>query len=537
VRYLIHHALDQSASRRPEAVAFRFEDSSITYAECTARSNQLARALINLGVNRGDRVGIYLNKSLESAVAVYGIMKAGAAYVPIDPRLPQETLAYLLENCEIECVVAAKAQLPMLSRVAGDTRLRAVVGASDMRDDMPFETLGWKDVAEMSDGPVRVATALIESDLAYIMYTSGSTGRPKGIMHTHRSGLSYAEAAAETYGVSSDDILGNHSHLHFDMSTFDYFSGPLRGATTVIIPQAHMLLPASLSQLIEDEQLTIWYSVSSALVDLLLRGSLEDRNLESLRWIMFGGEPFPPAHLRDLMAMLPHARFSNVYGPAEVNQCTYFHVPALPNEYEQEQVPIGCAWDIAESLVVDENDDVVPAGEQGELLINAPTMMQGYWKDVQRTGSAMFRTAPYQDSPFEKVFLRTGDLVVADESGHYRFLGRKDRQVKFRGFRVELDGIEAVLTRHPAVAEAAVWVSAGDAPSILSAVLLRDDAPGEVGNRDLLRHARENLPYYAVPTRLVVMERFPRTGSGKIDRRAIQSIAEAPAHEEEVSAL
>lgn len=537
MRYLIHHALDHSAETCPETEAFRCEGSSLTYAACSTRSNQLARTLIELGVKRGDRVGIYLDKSLESAIAIYGIMKAGAAYVPIDPRMPRDTLAYLLSHCEIECVVSARAQLPMLSRVAVDTTLRAVIGISSDHDESGLDTVSWQEVSEMSKDSVRAVPAPIESDLAYIMYTSGSTGHPKGIMHTHRSGLSYSEAAAETYGVSSSDVLGNHSHLHFDMSTFDYFAGPLRGATTVIIPQAYMLLPASLSQLIEDERLTIWYSVSSALVDLLLRGDLEGRNLESLRWVMFGGEPFPPVHLRNLMAMLPKARFSNVYGPAEVNQCTYFHVPALPNEYAQEQVPIGRAWDIAESLVVDERDEVVAPGTQGELLINTPTMMQGYWKDADRTRAAMFRMTPYPGSPFEKVFLRTGDLVTADAEGHYRFLGRKDRQVKVRGFRVELDGIEAILSEHPAVAEVAAWLSGGDTPSIRAAVLLRDGAPAEGGRPDLLKHARESLPYYAVPTEIMALVSFPRTGSGKIDRRAIRSIVEAPTHAEQVVVL
>jgi amino acid adenylation domain-containing protein len=537
MRYLIPHALDESAERTADAVAFRYEGSSITYAECATRSNQLARALIEFGVTRGDRVGIYLNKCLDSAVAIYGIMKAGAAYVPIDPRLPRDTVAYLLTHCDITYVICGDAQLPVLRRISGDNPLRAVFGVSGNDDDLPFHSLSWEEIAEFDQHSARVSPALIESDLAYIMYTSGSTGRPKGIMHTHRSGLSYAEAAAETYGVGDKDILGNHSHLHFDMSTFDYFAGPLCGATTVIIPQAYMLLPASLSHLIEDEHLTIWYSVSSALVDLLLRGNLEDRNLESLRWIMFGGEPFPPRHLQHLMTLIPNARFSNVYGPAEVNQCTYFHVPPVPNKYANKQVPIGRAWDIAEPLVVDEYDSVVDPGEQGELLINAPTMMRGYWKDKERSESAVLRVTPYPDSTFETVFLRTGDLVVADADGHLHFLGRKDRQVKVRGFRVELDGIEAILTEHSAIAETAVWLSAGDRPSIHAAVLLDDNDLAEICSQDILKHARENLPNYAVPEEITVMESFPRTGSGKVDRRAIRSMLETPTQGRQVNAL
>ncbi len=149
----------------------------------------------------------------------------------------------------------------------------------------------------------------------------------------------------------------------------------------------------------------------------------------------------------------------------------------------------------------------------------------------------MFRMTPYPGSPFEKVFLRTGDLVIADAEGHYRFLGRKDRQVKVRGFRVELDGIEAILSEHPAVAEVAAWLSGGDTPSIRAAVLLRDGTPAEGGQPDLPKHARESLPYYAVPSEIMALDSFPRTGSGKIDRRAIRSIVEAPTRAEQVVVL
>jgi amino acid adenylation domain-containing protein len=524
MRFLIQNVLDEFAQRTPEATVFRCNDISLSYGDCVERTNQLANALLEQGVRRGDRVGIYLHKSLESAIAVFGILKAGAAYVPIDPRLPQNSVHYLLAHCGITHVVSESSKLDSLVRLAETTQFECAIGPASADEELPIRTMGWRDVAAMPTTPARVQPALIETDLAYIMYTSGSTGRPKGIMHTHRSGLSYAEAASGVYDVRPGDVLSNHSHLHFDMSTFDLFSGPLRGATTVIIPEMHMIMPASLSQLIEDERMTIWYSVSSALVELLLRGDLEQRNLESLRWVIFGGEPFPSNHLHNLMTRLPNARFSNVYGPAETNVCTYFNVPPLPNRYADTPIPIGPAWDIAEPLVIAEDGEPVQAGEQGELLIASSTQMQGYWNDPERTAAAFHRLKPYPDPTYEKVYLRTGDLVRAQEDGDFLFLGRKDRQVKVRGFRIELDGVEAALTSHELVAEAAVWVTDKQPATLEAAVILREASEAGSAGTDIKRHAQENLPHYAVPESIAIMDRFPRTGTGKIDRREIQAV-------------
>ena len=166
-----------------------------------------------------------------------------------------------------------------------------------------------------------------ETDLAYIIFTSGSTGRPKGIMHSHFSALNYARLSANTYELEESDVLSNFSSLHFDMSTMDYLTVTYAGASAVIISEAYTKIPASLSRLMQDEAISIWYSVPFALIQLLQHGLLEQRDLSSLRWVLYGGEPFAPKHLKKLMDLWPHARFSNVYGPAEVNQCTYYHLP------------------------------------------------------------------------------------------------------------------------------------------------------------------------------------------------------------------
>ena len=398
--YLLAHTIDYSAERFPQHEAFRCGNKSISYAELVTQTNSLASLLINQGIKKGDRVGIYLNKSIESAIAIYGIMKAGAVYVPLDPSAPVTRIRFILQNCHIRGLITQPQKRSQLAEILGKPNpLEFIVGLAS-ETELPVTTFDWETVGQIpGDSPPKIK--ILEQDLAYIMYTSGSTGEPKGIMHTHHSGLSYAKMAAHTYGLTQSDRLGNHSPLHFDMSTLEYFSGPLVGATTVIIPEAYTKIPASLSQLIENEKLTIWYSVPFALIQLLHRGLLSKRNLNSLRWVLFGGEPFPPKYLYELMKQLRGARFCNVYGPAEINQCSYYHVPNL-DIAPDEPVPIGKIWPIAEELVVDENNEPVSVGDVGELLVRTPTMMQGYWQRRDLNQEAFFSRSIY--GPHQEIF-------------------------------------------------------------------------------------------------------------------------------------
>ena len=518
--YLLPQIVDRSAEKFSERKAFRYYGEALSYAELSSRSNQLARTLTSQGVRRRNRVGIFMNKCLEMPLAVYGIMKAGAAYVPIDPAAPAARLKYIFQHCGIQVLITQVSKLKILSEIIGETQLDCLVGI-DETSDLTIRSVPWQEVYDASSqtpdsGP------MTEQDLAYIMYTSGSTGEPKGIMHTHHSGLSYAKLSAETYRLHEKDILGNHSPLHFDMSTFEFFSGPLKGACTVLIPEEYTKLPASLSNLIDDERLTIWYSVPLALIQLLLRGAMETRDLSALRWILFGGEPFPIEYLRELMIRLPNARFSNVYGPAEVNQCAFYHVEKLPGKNE-DSIPIGRVWANSEGLVIDPHDQPVAPGTTGELLIRSPTMMQGYWNREDLNQRAFYYHTPFPG--YQETFYRTGDLVQLTESGNYKYFGRKDRQIKTRGYRVELDEVEMALVSHEQVEEAGVFPipDAEGSTLISAAVTLKDNQ--KVAESELMNYLKTRLPWYAVPRKIDIVKAFPRTPSGKIDRRALQQQA------------
>ena len=339
-------------------------------------------------------------------------------------------------------------------------------------------------------------------------------------MHTHRSGLTFAQWGVDTYELRGDDRLSNHAPLHFDLSTFDFFAGALAGATTVIIPEALTKFPVNLSRLIQNERITVWYSVPYALIQLLLNGAMERHDLSSLRWVLFAGEPFPTKHLRPLMARLPEARFSNLYGPTETNVCTFYHVAPLPEDSD-EPIPIGEACANVETLVVDGDDRPIAPGDVGELLIRSPLVMRGYWGRPDLTARGFYIRNRFDDGG--EIFYRTGDLVTLEPDGNFKYLGRKDRQIKTRGYRVELDEIEVALLSHPGVEEAAVYpVPDGEGSNLIeAAVTARPGAALDVGS--LLAHAAERLPPYAVPTKLTILEQFPRTSTGKINRRALQA--------------
>ena len=255
--FLLPQAIDEAAARHPDKEAIRIYDERLTYAELAHHTNRLARVLRDQGVRRRDRVGIYMGKSMETAIAIYGIMKAGAAYVPLDPSSPINRIKYVIGDCAIRHLVTNPGKVCDLVEVLAEgARVECIIGVYP-NDDLQVRCIPWGIVYDSEGDDVDVN--IVEQDLAYIMYTSGSTGDPKGIMHTHHSGLSYANWAAAAYRLTTEDRLTNHAPLHFDLSTFDFFAGALAGATTVIVPEEYMKLPASYSKLLADERISVFF--------------------------------------------------------------------------------------------------------------------------------------------------------------------------------------------------------------------------------------------------------------------------------------
>ena len=518
---LLPEMLDEAAREYPQRLAFQCEAQSLTYAELRCAANQLAQCLLANGIRPGDRVAIYMPRCVETAIAVYGVLKCGAVFVPIDANAPASGVAGVLKHCQISTIVTHPAMTRLVRRLIGATETALSVIGLD--SDLPglAKRLSWHDAGQASDADP--GERVSPTDPAYIIHTSGSTGAPKGIVHSHNSGLAYARLSAQTYNITARDVIGSHAPLHTDMSTLGYLTAPYVGAGTVIVPESHTRLPASLCAMLATHAITIWYSVPLALVQMLSSGLLATTDTSRLRWILYGGEAFSLSHLRQLAAELPGTRISNVYGPAEVNQCTYYHLPpellAAQTPTTADSVPIGQVWPETHALVVDESDQPVAAGQTGELLIASTTRMTGYWRRPDLNEKAFFIDES-ESSP--RTYYRTGDLVRLREDGLYMLVGRKDRQVKIRGFRIELDSVEQAMAEHDGVSEVGVCTVylERENTSVLAAAVIASD-PGLTAEH-LYEHARAALPAAAVPGSIVLVKELPRTTSGKIDRRQLQ---------------
>lgn len=504
--HTIPDVLGRASDAWPEKDAYRLNGKSLTYSQLKAKSARLTTALRTEGVVKGDRVGIFLPQSFELPIAAYGVLGAGAAFVPIDPLAPKRRVAEILEQCGIRVVVTADRQAKILDELALDGgAVQVVIGARAER----IKCVSWGQIDLL---PVSTPVRTNELDIAYIMFTSGSTGTPKGIVHSHANGLIYADNLVRYHNLNSDDRFLNLSPLHFDMAVMDHVAALMVGATTIIVPEAVARLPASLTALAATERASIWYSVPHSMTEMLVKGEMHQHDLTSLRWMIYGGEAFAIRHLRSLMSALPNARFCNAYGPAETHQVSSFNIDELP-EHNDYVIPIGEPWLTVDTLIVDEDDLPVAISELGELLVRAPSCMRGYWGDRDRSDAAFFYKSI--DGVIQDRYYRTGDIVTMRPDGIMMFHGRKDRQVKVRGNRVELDEVEAILSGHASVVDCAVIKSPSGNELIAAVTILHD---GNFDEASLRGYCRTCLPVYAVPSRIFEVTEFARTSSQKIDR-------------------
>jgi amino acid adenylation domain-containing protein len=515
---LLHRYLTDSAIAHPARPAVLDGGDVIDYRELDTRSNRVAHTLIANGVLPGDRVGVFMDKSADAVAAIYGILKAGACYVPCDPAAPAARIVAVATDCGMRTMCTADSRAGMWTEVsAPDSPIHAlvVVGGPEPEKDLVARlaergvTVVAPDVVASSAGDdPRVAVR--PGDLAYILYTSGSTGRPKGVMLSHANSCAFVDWAAQELRITETDRLSSHAPFHFDLSILDLFAAAARGAATCLVPRAAVVFPAELARFIRASRITIWYSVPSALVLLVRRGGLRPGDLPDLRACLFAGEVFPARHLRDLMNLLPAVRFGNLYGPTETNVCTAYW-PSQPPADDRD-LPIGAAVASARLFLIPEpgHDG---AGPVGELCVQGPTVASGYWADPDGTAR---RFAEDDDGA---VTYRTGDIVEQLGDGQYRFLGRRDNQIKSRGYRIELEEIEGVLRRIDGVFEAAVVAVPDEAVTNLVKACVVAEAG--LRRQDLRRECRRLLPPQCVPDVFELTDALPRTSTGKIDRGAL----------------
>ena len=518
--YLLNQLLTRSAERYPERPAIWARGRSLTYRELEERSNQLGNLLRERGLRKGDRVGLFFPKAVESVVAMFGVLKAGGVYVALDPGAPAQRVEYIIQNCGMRGLVTNAAKLAELNPQATPS-----VEFSVLTDPKPAETAGnqipWPALASFPGSHPPQPFQPTTLDLAYIIYTSGSTGRPKGVMLTHQNALTFIQWCADEFRVRPEDHLSNHAPLHFDLSVFDVYNAIEAGACTHMIPEDVQLFPASLGRFIATQEISIWYSVPSALVFLILHGKLSSLDLSKLRIILFAGEVFPMKYLRQLAAMVPHAALYNLYGPTETNVCTYYRVDRATLE-SLDRLPIGRACANTEVFAVDDSDGVIrEPGREGELYVRGPCVTPGYWADLEKTHKMVVPNR-FQPHLEEKAY-RTGDLVRLRADGDYDFLGRRDNQIKSRGYRIELDEIESVLLAHPDVREAAVVALPDEEIGARLRAFVASHNGAALGHAALTEHCASRLPQYMIPERIDLRDVLPKTSTGKIDRVKLAS--------------
>ncbi len=475
-----------AAAEAPDHAAVRDRDSAWTYRELDRWSNRLARVLVKLGVSRGDRVALWAPKSCRAVAVLQAALRSGAVYVPIDPGTPPLRAVKIFDDCDVRLVVTTKsmgASLPPGRRLyCLDEEREGELAAAE--SDGPLEALGGSN-----------------EDLAFILYTSGSTGTPKGVCISHRNAGSFVEWATAAVGISGPAVFANHAPFNFDLSVFDLYGAFLTRGSVCLIPETIAYSAPRLVEFLRANRISVWYSVPSVLMLMMDHGGLLDVSPPP-PIVIFAGESFPIGPLRKLRRRWPGTRMFNFYGPTETNVCTSYEVREIPDD-RGTPVPIGTAASGDRVWAVQEDGAVAQEGQTGELWVEGPTVMQGYWGREPQTG-------PY----------RTGDFCRLLPDGSYEFLGRRDHRVKVRGHRIELGEIEAVLGQHPNVKEVVV-LPAGQAPDqrLVGYVVPRQPPPPTL--IELKTYGAASLPRYMLLDRLFLKEALPRTPNGKIDRQAL----------------
>jgi amino acid adenylation domain-containing protein len=498
--------LEASAARFPDRIAVVDPDgTTLTYAELDSHANRLAAFLAAQGVNPGDRVGIIVPKSAPAVAALFGIMKAGAAYVPADYSAPRERNRTILRDCGVRAAFL-QAETADLLNENGDGPPVVVIGPQGSLDARP----GAHSYAEAIAGAPSAERPVVGlDDLSYILYTSGSTGIPKGVMLTHRNALAFVDWCSAVFEPHEADRFSSHAPFHFDLSVLDIYVAIKHGAALHLISEEVGKNPRELAGFIADRRLTVWYSTPSSLSLLAQFGQLGTRDYSALRLVLFAGEVFPVKHLRDLTRLWDWPAYYNLYGPTETNVCTFARVP-LPVP-DDRTVPYPIGWPCAhyQDLVIDLDGQPAAAGEEGLLYMSGPGVFQGYWnRPVENAAAFMERDGVR--------WYNTGDVVCLDTADGYLYRGRRDRMVKRRGYRIELGEIERALYQHAEIGEAAA-VAVSDPAGVRILAYLSAKTTKRPSIIELKTFSAANLPAYMVPDAFVFMEALPRTSTNKVD--------------------
>jgi len=496
-----HQRFEVHAQASPDSLALIFEDQILTYAELDRKANQLANYLIRKGVVIEDLIGISTYRSLEMVIGILGVLKAGCAYVPIDPMYPPDRIAFMMEDSQIKLLLT---QADLVDQLPIDLLEMA---PQIIRLDAEWESTIGKETAIKPEIPI------ISANLAYVIYTSGSTGLPKGTMLRHNGLCNLAEAQRQAFGIENSSRILQFSPLSFDASVWETFMALANGATLCLARQEVLASGIDMARYMDDKEVT-----NVTLPPSVLRVLSQDE-LPHLNTVIAAGEACTPELVE---RWAPGRDFFNAYGPTETTVCASMF---LCDVVDNEAPPIGRPIANTKLYILDSDLQPVPIGVPGELHVSGISVARGYLRRPEMTA------VKFVPDPFSKVLgstlYRTGDLVRYRDDGNIEFLGRIDHQVKVRGFRIELGEIEAVLNDYMMVNEGVV-VAREDIPGdprlvayIVPKTEMNISQQESVDINDLKQFLRRKLPEYMVPTMYVVLDSLPISPSGKVDKKAL----------------
>ena len=516
---LVHEFLRRTAERLPAKTAVIRGEDRLSYGELDRRSDRLARTLADAGVRRHDRVAVFLDNSPEAVIGLYGILKAGGAFVLLNHTMKGKKLAYILRDSGAAALIAHPSRASVVEEaLAGCPTPPALLWADADRSLPGFpgvRCLPWEDGAPGDPVPPPPVRS-IDQDLASLIYTSGSTGEPKGVMSTHHNMVSAARSIIEYVGNTEDDVIVDVLPLSFDYGLYQVLMSVMFGGTVVF---ESFLFPVRVLQVIGKNRVTGFPLVPTVAAFLLKLQDLSRFDLSSLRYLTNTGAALPPEHVRKIRALLPQVKVFSMFGLTECKRVCYLP----PEEIDRRTASVGQAMPHCEVFLLDEEGNEVPPGEVGELVIRGSNVMRGYWNAPELTERA-YRPGRI---PGEK-WLYSGDYFRMDEEGFLYFLGRKDDMVKTKGERVSPKEVENVLCELEGVAEAAVLgVPDEILGQAIAAFVVRGNGSA-LTDRDILRHCAERLEPFMLPKHVVFLEEMPKSAHGKIDKSALRGIQAAP---------
>lgn len=491
----VHELFEERVEKHPDAVAAVQGERRWTYAELNSRANQVGRALRSRGLEAEDVVAVVMERNLDWMAAVLGVLKAGGVYLPVEPHFPAERVARTLSRAGCALAVTERGSTGSLSGTAAEALLVADVYAEGHADD-------------------DLGIAVAAGQLAYIYFTSGSTGEPKGAMCEHAGFLNHVLAKVEDLGIGEDDVVAQTAPQCFDISLWQLLAGPVVGGRTLVIDQETVLDVPRFVDTVLRERVNVLQVVPSYLEAVLAELGQRPRELADLRCVSVTGEAVKRELVQRWFAAAPGIRLANAYGLTETSDDTNHEV--MDRVPDGDRVPLGRPVRNVRVYVVDEDLVPVPFGAPGEIVFSGVCVGRGYVNDPERTAAA-FTEDPYR--PGERLY-RSGDVGRWRPDGRLEFLGRRDTQIKIRGFRVEIGEIENALLRVAGVRDGAVVVVRG---AQLAAFCT---GPTPVAADTVRERLAASLPSYMVPAVVHWRERLPLTANGKTDRRTLTALAE-----------